>query len=195
ISRYSTSVSSTPHTLVGCSKLASGYTGTLHEEILARSMQAIPEIGTDGKTISAVESKNPKVELYRDLPQKRLPEQIIERFQQKNETGTNIDQPPLAKNILSIRKGMTLRDALQSIFRMRKILQGQSVTFAISEEVKEDISANCVESLLAKAQFRALFNKKVTAVPSDVIKQLGLGSSHLEQCVSSAFDEIAPLRD
>lgn len=63
-------------------------------------------------------------------------------IQQKYETGTNILQKPTAKCLLSIRRGMTIRDALQSISRMRQIRNNQSIEFMLSEEVAADINVH-----------------------------------------------------
>lgn len=244
ISLYSQSVSCTPQTLAGSSKLACGYNGTLHAEILPRKMQVLAEIGTDGKTIIAVESKKPDVELYTEQPDKKIPAQVRERLLQdkdldvfidsggwlkeeqieqyaesvltacqnselrkniksvvyhnakgvifsvqydsdgkyshlplslsqylpsdgnsitiilqKYETGTHITQKPTAKALMSVRKGMTLRDDLQSNARLRQIWQDQSIIFGMMPEVKGDIAAKIVDGLCSWPEFRALFNK------------------------------------
>ncbi len=79
---------------------------------------------------------------------------------QKYETGTNILQPPTAKSIVSIRKGMTLRAILQSVFRMRGILLGQSASFLISEDVKKDIVTTLFHELLTIPSFSQYFESK-----------------------------------
>ena len=215
---YTKDITSTPQTLVGTSNKASGYTGTMHTGILASSMKGIPEIGTDGKTIAAVQEKIvnglASVEVV-SAKQKPITAQIIDKFNkdvsvfidsggwlkeenidefakrvlkectrsditgivyhdkydrlvylekrsdvpvpfehsslknspqnrltiiaQKYETGTDISQMPNARAFMSVRKNMTLRDALQSMFRMRQVLQGQSVSIGMTEEVKEHI--------------------------------------------------------
>lgn len=67
--------------------------------------------------------------------------ELITIIAQKYETGTNIPQPSNAKAYMSIRKNMTKRDMLQSVFRMRQILIGQSASIAMSGEVREHIAA------------------------------------------------------
>lgn len=70
------------------------------------------------------------------------PEERVTIIPSKHETGTDIKQPPTAKALVSIRKNMTLRDILQSVFRMRQILVGQKVDFALSNDVKGHICEN-----------------------------------------------------
>ncbi|MBS0637698.1 MAG: DUF3638 domain-containing protein, partial [Verrucomicrobia bacterium] len=247
IKTFEDSLLSTPQTLAGSSKLAYGYTGTLHTGILSRTQEACPEEGTDGKTILAIQSKMDKelaeTQVYKEQDGK-YPDQIIaqmahdkdlyvfidsggwlkeekigefairllaaakaerpeieaivyhnekgqivslepefegsdklievpissSRFkttdghqltiiQQRYETGTNIPQKPAAKAVLSVRKGMIKREGLQSAFRMRQILYGQSVSYALTEEVKDYIAAGIIDGLLSRPQFRALFSK------------------------------------
>lgn len=226
---YNKDITSTPQTLVGSSNQASGYTGTMHTGILSSSMKGIAEIGTDGKTIAAVQEKiingQATIEVVNER-QKPLTQQIIDMFNkdlsvfidsggwlkeqdidafakialkqcnrsdiegivyhdkndklvclekgsdkpvpfehsrlknssqnrltiiaQKYETGTDISQTPNAKAYMSIRKNMTLRDALQSIFRMRQVLQGQIVSIGMTEDVKNHIGSALFESLLSK---------------------------------------------
>ncbi len=78
---------------------------------------------------------------------------------QRYETGTNIPQRPTAKAFMSMRKAMTKRDALQSVFRMRQILFGQSVSIALTNEVKEAMAFDLFEGLLSKPQFLQLFEQ------------------------------------
>ena len=251
ISRHEKSIFITPSTLAGCAKKANGYTGTLDEGILAKGVQAIPEKGTDGKTINAVESKHPSVVVIKEEPGKKLPDAIIERLvhdkdryvwtdsdgwlkdanietfteklllacekskerkaicsivyhnakgaicslerdsqgkllrmpiaesqykpqkgksltiiQQKYETGTNILQLPTAKDDMNARKKMSLRDALQSIFRMRQILLNQHVDFPIRKEVEADICAQIIDGLMHQVPFKQLLSKESSFDPA-----------------------------
>lgn len=61
IGRHDESLSTTAETLVGCAKVSSGYTGTLHKEILACGVEILQDVGTDSKTINAVLHKNPAI--------------------------------------------------------------------------------------------------------------------------------------
>ncbi|MBS0635164.1 MAG: DUF3638 domain-containing protein [Verrucomicrobia bacterium] len=226
---HAESVTSTPQTLAGSSKKVFGYTGTLHQAILATFMDVVPEPGTDGKTIAAMEAKfranaasvdtmardanlvneainqfkdpdynvfidsgnwlkdveitkfaadvleqcgrkeiegvvfhdsdgnevclerdelgKTKIVLFEQSRLKESPEKRLTVILSRFETGTDIPQRPTAKAFMSIRKGMTLRDALQSAFRMRGILSGQSVTIKVSDEVKSDIAQNLWEGI------------------------------------------------
>lgn len=247
ITQYTKSVSSTPQTLAGSSDGVFAYAGTVHEGIMARSMEVKLELGTDGKTMAAVQKKMDdgigKVSVFSQ--QKKLTEQVVDRFitdpdlyvfidsggwlkeenvdeyaeklletceksqgrsntksiifhndkgavislerdgtgkvirvpvsqskyktadgasltliAQKYETGTNIPQKSNAKALMSVRKNMTLGDALQSIFRMRKILYGQIVDFGLSVEVKNHVASGIVDGLLTRPEFKKLFNKE-----------------------------------
>ena len=77
------------------------------------------------------------------------PEQRVTLIPSKHETGTDIKQPPTARALNSVRKNMTLRDALQSVFRMRELFAGQKIDFAISKEVSEHIDPLNKEPLAA----------------------------------------------
>lgn len=79
------------------------------------------------------------------------PNQRLTIIPSKHETGTDIKQPPTARALNSIRKGMTLRDALQSIFRMRELFAGQKVDFALSKEVSEHIDPQQTMEISAKS--------------------------------------------
>ncbi|MBA3816724.1 MAG: DUF3638 domain-containing protein, partial [Parachlamydiaceae bacterium] len=57
IAEYSQSLSCSAQALGGSSKLQCGYTGTMHVGVLTRTQKATFEEGTNGKTISAVQSK------------------------------------------------------------------------------------------------------------------------------------------
>ncbi|MCE5295292.1 MAG: DUF3638 domain-containing protein [Chlamydiales bacterium] len=234
---YEQSVTSTPQTLAGSSQQTIGYTGTLHEAILAPSMQALAEKGTDGMTILAMNrkfatgaatvtsltkeqkpadeviaqfmdpeyyvcmdsgnwlkeekldafalkllkecetsGKRPDIsgviyhntngvevcveknenEGYTVLPlvHSRLkPEQRLTIIRSKNETGTNILQKPTAKCFRTIRKNMILPDELQSAFRMRGILLGQSVSEKLSVEVKSHMAQSLLKGLLSHVSY------------------------------------------
>ena len=264
ISLYKKSLFSTAHTMMGSSRLSSGYTGTMQQGILPRNMKAVPEIGTDGKTMSAVQSKMEAglsdVRVYREENQRSLTDQIIESYiadpeqfvftdsgawlkevnidrytekllaacensehrrsikgivyhnikgeiislernpatgafirlpltqskykttnrelltiiQKKYDTGTNIPQHPTAKAIMSIPKNCNKRDALQAIFRMRQILFGQKISFAVSEDVNSDVATAVVHGLLQKEPFKQLFNPEGVINPQEIIDRLNL---------------------
>lgn len=244
------SLTCTPQGLPGSSKNVTGYTGTMQEASLSRAMNPLPEKGTNGKTISAVEGKQPLVvtlstaesfgqqvvtrfcedrelfvftdsggwlkdEKIEDFAEKMLlsvektrPDikgivyhnaqgeimalertgagslrrvplsessystakgEMLTVIQQKYETGTNIPQLPTAKCFLSIRKNMSLRDVLQAIFRMRKILEGQKIIFGLSEEVTMSMSNALVESLLSNASLRQLLSNPFDLAAIDVV--------------------------
>lgn len=239
---YTNNATSTPQTLVGASNAVFGYTGTIHKAILAAFMKAIPQIGTDGKTIAAIERKilngtagvdtlpkgakladevitqfkdpdyyffidsgnwlkDEKIEVFvnRLLSEcgrndiegvvyldkngnkisyeknekgdfshvpfessrlKNSPEKRLAVIGRKYETGTNISpQLSTAKGFLSLRKSMTLRDALQAAFRMRKILEGQAITIKIADEVKSHISQGILEGIFSHKEFFDFIDK------------------------------------
>lgn len=110
---------------------------------------------------------------------------------QKYETGTNILQAPSAKAVVSVRKDMTLRATLQSVFRMRKILEGQSVSFLVSEDVRLHIASTFIDEFLTIPQCAALFTQK--PVPDaesvrPVLKNMGM-PEHLVSVFLSAFEK------
>ncbi len=237
ISVYTESISSTAHTIAGATKVSGGYTGTLQPSILPQGMEAKPVLGTDGKTILAVQNKitagtsaiarlakndgplldqvlerfsqdkdlfvfidsggwlkderieqyaermldavkdrgieaicyiasdRSKMSLERDASGK-LVHVALERSKfktsegkhvtimaQKFETGIDIPQKPTAKAFISVRKNMTMRDMLQSIFRMRQILAGQNVILGLSEEVQAHIKSQILDGLFANENF------------------------------------------
>lgn len=84
ISIYDENISSTPQTIAGSSRLAFGYTGTMMPGILSRTMEAIPEEGTDGKTMTAIQSKMDRDEsaiaILSERKDQSLTTQVIERF-------------------------------------------------------------------------------------------------------------------
>jgi hypothetical protein len=248
---YPLSLSSTAHALLGSSNLAVGYTGTQHVGILPLSMKGVPELGTDGKTIAAVQrkmtDKSAKTEVMPEGPGQTLAQQEIERFKadkdlfvfidsggwlkrenipqycermlrevsapavrpgikgvvylmgegdqwivelqggkaihhllsksqlkttsgevltimpQKYETGTNIPQKPDAKADMSIRKGQTMRDGLQAIFRMRQILNGQKLNLLVSKETKEHVTHAIADGILANPEVKKLFDDPTLA--------------------------------
>lgn len=81
---------------------------------------------------------------FKDSSYKTTDGTAITLIGQNFEFATDIRQKATAKAKMSIRKNMTKRDALQSIFRMRQILYGQSVDFWISPEVKNEIHSGIV---------------------------------------------------
>ncbi|MBS0655004.1 MAG: DUF3638 domain-containing protein [Verrucomicrobia bacterium] len=79
VKEFTESATMTPQDLGG----KHGYTGTLDEAILASAMKGIPEIGTDGKTIIAVQTKiiNGDAEVKRcPSSDGRLTKQVIDQF-------------------------------------------------------------------------------------------------------------------
>jgi len=270
---FEASISSTPQTMAGVSWQCCGYTGTLHTGIMPKDMRIETALGTDGKTILAIEKKmQAKISRVQCMaPDKRLTDQVLDEFmqdakyevfidsggwlkeenteefakrlmaacnkrtppiegvifhdedgreiclqkignewkkipreasllrpnegkvltiiQQKYETGTNIPQRPNAKAFMSVRKNMTMRDALQSSFRMRQILVGQSVSFGISQETKEHIALGILSGLLKQEQFKSLFGDDVSDEKiREVAKQMQL-EKPIEEALISAFRE------
>lgn len=84
ISEYHESLTCTPQALGGSSKLQCGYTGTLHEGVLTRTQTAKPEKGTNGRTISAVQSKMEAgrgvTEVLNPVGGKSLSTAMVEKF-------------------------------------------------------------------------------------------------------------------
>lgn len=282
INIFPESLSSTPQALTGSSHYACGYTGTMHTSILPQTMTGIPELGTDGKTITAIQRKMAAgTSETRVLQEGALPQQVIDTFgkmrelfvyidsggvlkeekiqkfcerllqevsnphpggeasrpeikgvvflndedegrpwivektedgaiivqplsksqrktndgsvltvmAQKYETGTNLPQKPDAMAMMSIRKNMTLRDALQSVFRMRQILSGQNVCFALAPEVLQHISLGIVNGLLEKEEIQALFGPEI---PSDgeVARALQGLPEEIKTTFQDAFKEL-----
>jgi hypothetical protein len=239
------SLSCTAHAMVGSAKVSVGYTGTQQVGILPHGMEGVPELGTDGKTVLAVQRKmtdgTSQTELITQDQGKTLADKEIERFQsnkdlfvfidsgawlssqkipeyyerflrevhskrpeiealvylndekdgeayiaelrgdtivhiplaqstkqttsgkvitimaQRYETGTNIPQKSDAKADLTIRRGMTSRDVLQAVFRMRQITGGQKANMLFSPEVKRDVSDGIVDGLLENNNISQLF--------------------------------------
>jgi hypothetical protein len=69
---------------------------------------------------------------------------------QQYETGTDIPQIPTARASISIRKNMTKRDCLQSTFRMRQILLGQSGSYFLTPEVNGHIAERIWQGILQR---------------------------------------------
>ena len=244
------SLSCTAHAMAGSSKVSVGYTGTQQVGILPRGMEGVPELGTDGKTVLAVERKmtgkppTSQTLVVSPTKDKSLADMEIDRFKddkdlfvfidsgawltgekiptycermlrevkttrpdiegvvylndekdgeawiaelrgneivhiplassamkttsgkvltimaQRYETGTNIPQKPDAKADKSVRRGETVRDSLQSIFRMRQILGGQNVNLLLAPEVKRNVSDGIVDGLLTNQQIVNLFTEE-----------------------------------
>ena len=274
------SLSCTPQALTGSSHYACGYTGTMHTSILPQTMQGIPELGTDGKTISAIQRKMAQgtSQILELTETTSFPQQVISHFKsdtslyvyidsggllkeekiqrfctellqqvsyerpnikgvvflndedegrpwiveqtdvggiviqpltrsqrkttdgslitvmpQKYETGTNIPQKPDAKAMMSVRKNMTLRDALQSVFRMRQILSGQNVCFALSPEVKQHLALGIANALLAQEEIQALFSRADVPSEGDFARILRKYPAAIQGAFRRAFQEL--LRD
>ncbi|MBS0636642.1 MAG: DUF3638 domain-containing protein [Verrucomicrobia bacterium] len=113
------------------------------EKMLLAMSQERPDIGA----VCYIDSKGAKISVERGpdgslihvtLMQSQFKTdsgKVISIIPQKYETGTNIPQKATAKAYMSVRKGMTMRDALQSIFRMRKILAKQNIIIGLSDEL------------------------------------------------------------
>jgi hypothetical protein len=84
---------------------------------------------------------------------------------QKYETGTNIPQRPIAQAVMTVRKGMTKRDGLQSAFRMRQILEGQGVSFALTKEVKDHIASKVWKGIEYSLQQHTLSEPQIQSLP------------------------------
>lgn len=92
---------------------------------------------------------------------KLTPDQRLTIIPSKHETGTNIHQVSTAKAFQSIRKEMKLRDMLQSVFRMRLILQGQQVMIGINKEVKDHIATLLIQELLKNEPYKSCLKSGV----------------------------------
>lgn len=252
---YPQSISSTPQTLAASSDVAFGYSGTLATGILPQGMKAIPEQGTDGKTILAVEEKMrqglatttvlkdpPLEQIFQQFSSKEGPHVFIDSggwlkeestasyarrlleacalkrpeihgvvyhnergeivcleygdrnslhehplsqskrvttdgslltiIAQRYETGTDITQIPTAKAVVSIRKNMTKRDCLQSVFRMRQILRMQTASFVMTQEVHDHVASGIWQGILQRSSdvIHALGSKD----PVTALKTFGL---------------------
>jgi len=274
---YPKDVTSTPQTLMGSSKQACGYTGTIHPAILSETMKAIPEFGTDGKTVSAVQQKlisghsyircvnekektltNQVIDLfqgevsvfidsggwlkevdidefakqllekcnreeiegivYHDKNNKIMclekgnpnpvpfehsklratPEKRLTIIQQKFETGTDITQTPNAKAVMSARKNMTLRDSLQSMFRMRQVLHGQSVSIAMTDDVKDHMAETVIRNILSDPEIKEYFDSGAHIDIDELAKKLQKFSLSFEvqdaciKAATQAFEKTDP---
>lgn len=285
IAVYTQELSSTPQTMKGSSKMSAGYTGTLHPGILARTMTAVPDKGTDGKTTTAIQEqmekglsqvevfpektdhsfakqmidtfikdpmllmfidsggwlKDEDVDAYaeafltacensdnrknikgivyhnakgeiitveRDVhgkfirkplsESKLLPNERITVIQKRYETGTNIFQDPMAKVFMSMAKEMLGDRVRQAIFRARQILQGQTLSIALTPEVSDHIAVAIVDGLLMKEDFRKLFNKETAPkeltreMIKEMIKALNLPSEaiHYKKMLEESLKEF-----
>jgi hypothetical protein len=96
---------------------------------------------------------------------------LLTIISQRHETGTDIAQMPTAKAIISIRKNMTKRDALQSAFRMRQILRTQPVSFLMNNEVHDDIGGQIWQKIinLGSKTIQALYE----STPEKALQTLG----------------------
>ncbi|MBS0656270.1 MAG: DUF3638 domain-containing protein [Verrucomicrobia bacterium] len=74
----------------------------------------------------------------------------------KHETGTDIKQPPTARAIVSIRKDMKLRDILQAVFRMRQVLNAQTVDFFVTQEVQDHIATLILQAAFEKEPYKSM---------------------------------------
>lgn len=284
VALYKQSLSSTPQTLAGSSKLSLGYSGTLQEGILERTAKAIPEEGTNGKTITSVQSKievgQAEIRTYLEAKERNYPEQIIDDFvedpeiyvyidsggwlkdenihtyaekllvscenskkrktiegivyhdqdgkiislerdslgqfiqiplnesrfkttegkqltiiAEKYETGTNILQKPRAKAIMSIRKNMTVDRGLQAMFRMRQILLGQSISFAITEELQNHMASRILDGLMKQPKFKTLIKNgyNMQEIPS-IIQELSLPEDAvaIKKTLIKSLEKFAP---
>lgn len=65
------------------------------------------------------------------------PEQLFTYYDQRHTTGTDIKQSPLAQASVSIGKESTLRDVLQSVWRMRGLAASQKVNFLVPPDTQQ----------------------------------------------------------
>ena len=68
-------------------------------------------------------------------------EERLTFYDQSHTTGADIKQKGLAVGLVTIGRGMILRDLLQSVWRLRGLEKGQTVQFVIDEEVASIIRA------------------------------------------------------
>lgn len=98
--------------------------------------------GTDAETIATVTGLKP--------------EQLFTYYDHRHITGSNIAQEERAKAIATFSESVTLRDLLQAVMRMRKLLLHQHVEFVypkdllryVSALLGEDIQTLTIETLL-----------------------------------------------
>lgn len=83
---YKENVEITSLTLGSSSNKVFGYTGTLHAELLATFMEALPEVGTDGKTIVAMEKRLiAGTSTVKSMPRDAdLPNKVVEQFKNRD---------------------------------------------------------------------------------------------------------------
>jgi hypothetical protein len=110
---------------------------------------------------------------------------VLTIMAQQYETGTNIPQKPDAKADKSIRRGETLRDGLQAIFRMRQILGGQNINLLVTQEVKQDITHGIVEGCISNQEIKNLFDIG-SFTPENIKKNI----SNLEKFLKAFPEEI-----
>ena len=68
-------------------------------------------------------------------------EQRLTFYDQSHTTGADVKQKGAAVGLVTIGRGMLLRDLLQSVWRLRGLEKGQTVQFVIDEEVASIIKA------------------------------------------------------
>lgn len=85
------------------------------------SSEAVALPGTDPETIAAVTGLKP--------------EELFTFYDHRHTTGANILQTNEAKAIVTFNESATLRDVLQAVMRMRKLLHNQKVEFTYTESL------------------------------------------------------------
>lgn len=89
--------------------------------------------------------------------------EAITIIQQKYDRGTNIPQKPTAEALITMPAKISLTRALQSIFRMRGIVdKEQQVHVLAINEFKEDMGEKILEALFTKIAFSNIFKTKLT---------------------------------
>lgn len=120
---------------------------------------------------------------------KLKPDQRLTIIPSKHETGTNIHQIPTAKVLNTVRKNMTLRDALQSIFRMRQILQGQQIVLGISKETKDHIVTLLIQDIMQNDPYRTYLNEFLASGAQPV-----WGDAPIDKWLKDVFSHVKESR-
>ncbi len=92
-------------------------------------------------TLKRKSSEEDSFEITQDPPSSQMKKRFTVYAQQYT-VGTHIDQADDAGSILTVGKKMILRDFEQSIYRMRKIQDGQKCLILVDDEVKREMESN-----------------------------------------------------
>ncbi len=119
--------------------------GIPNETIAKQWLELLPP---DMKGVAYYDKDDNLMVLQRDsdkpqpFAQSRLsPEERVTFYDQKHTTGSNIKQEYAAVGLMTVDKHTTLRDLLQSVWRLRGLDRGQKVEFLVDNEVLEVIRA------------------------------------------------------